>query len=229
MRMCEIILGSRKPRIHRPIKDLDTGLLLLFSRSFCKSLVNMADNRGKRKAWVFCKESKIPRTTAWRSKTNGKESDGSSSASDSVSLITTLHHVEETARDRSSCTFDKAACNGDFESDHVSPQSPSCPTDSDHFNEPLFCDEQSNDDSTNEFVSLLVDTESNSATSDEESESEIFQRTDSSSGNSSSDDSEKENETSDVIEDLEMDEEKTSDDDVPLYEGANVSKLCFLA
>ena len=100
-------------------------------------------------------------------------------ASDSV--ITTLHHVEETTRDPSSCTFDKAACNGDFESNHVSPQSPSCPTDSDHINEPLFCDE--------------------------ESESEIFERTDSSSGNSSSDNSEFDSEKEDE-EDLEMDEEK---------------------
>ena len=174
----------------------------------------MAD-KGKRKAWVYSKNAKIPRTTAWRSKNNGKESTGISLASDS--MISTLHHVEETTRP--SCSFDNAALN-DLESDHFSPQPPSSPTNSDHVVDPLFCDDPSNEYSENEFLSALIDTDS--VASDEESESDI-ERTDSSSN--SEFDSENEGETSDVVEDFEVNEEETSDDNVPLYEGANVSRL----
>jgi len=64
-----------------------SSLLLLFSRSYLFAI--MADNNGKRKlkAWVYSKEAKVPRTTAWRSKKG-------TSSSASVSKITTSH-VEE--------------------------------------------------------------------------------------------------------------------------------------
>ena len=172
---------------------------------------------GKRKAWVYYKDAKIPRTTAWRSNRTGNESTGNSLASDSM---ISFHHVEETTRPL--CSFDNAALN-DFESvNFFSSHPPSSPTNSDHVVDSLFCDDPSKEYSENEFHSVLIDTGNDSVVSDEESES-VIERTDSSS--SSECDSENESETSGVVEDFEMHEEETSDDNVPLYEGAKVSRL----
>ena len=185
-----------------------SSILLLFSRSYLFAI--MADNNGKRKlkAWVYFKEAKVPRTTAWRSKKG-------TSSSASVSKITTSH-VEEVLQ--SSCSIDIATSN-DFESSHV-PSEPSSPaTNSDHIIEP--CDDQSiNMDSEDEFLSINTDTDS--VTSDEESENGV-ERADSSTDSEFN--NEDNDEISDGMEGFEMDKEEINDDNVPLYEGANVSRL----
>lgn len=127
----------------------------------------------------------------------------------------------------SSCSVSgHAACFNDFESDHndhSSSQPPTSPTNSDHIIETL-CHDQTNGDSANpavdEFLSFIVDSVSDASGNEYESETE---RTDSSSD--SEFDSEHEDETDDVIEDLQMNPEEISDDSVPLYNGANASRL----
>ena len=86
-------------------------------------------------------------------------------------------------------------------------------------NDAVFYDEQLNEDPMGEFVSLLVNSSDLVGDSDssEESESDIEHST------SLSSDSEHEDEESDTVD--EKDDNETSDDDVPLYEGAKVSKL----
>ena len=81
----------------------------------------MADNRVKRKAWMHCKDAKIPRTTAWRSKTVGKRNVRKSLMSDS--LVKKSIVAEESVRSSSSVsdesTFTFANETG-FQSDHSS-------------------------------------------------------------------------------------------------------------
>ena len=174
----------------------------------------MADKRGKRKAWVYDKEAKIPRSTAWRSKTREKGNVDSSSASDS--MVTSLD-IEGASL--SSCSVSgHAACFNDFESahnDHSSSQPPTSPTNSDHIIETL-CHDQTNGNSANpavdEFLSFIVDSDSDASGNEYESSDSEF-------------DSKHEDETGDVIEDLQTNPEEISDDSVPLYSGANVSRL----
>jgi len=171
----------------------------------------MAEKRGKWKAWVYDKEAKIPRSTAWRSKTHEKGNVDSSSASDS--MVTSID-IEGTSL--SSCSVSgHAACFNDFESDHndhSSSQPPTSPTNSDHILETL-CHDQKNGDSANtavdEFLSFIVDSDSDASGNEYESSDSEF-------------DSKHEDERGDVIEDLQTNPEEISDDSVPLYNGANV-------
>ena len=82
----------------------------------------MAD-KGKRKyqSWIYSKETKIPRTTAWRRKNNVKESTDGNLASNLS--VTTLHHDEEASRSDGSAFsfFDNSASIKDFESDQCFP------------------------------------------------------------------------------------------------------------
>ena len=109
-------------------------------------------------------------------------------------------------------------CSGS-EKDNLSTQLPTSSADDDYVTNALFCKEQCSKDPMGELISLLVDehAESGSETSEEESESDIELT-------SMSSESEHENETSDHVDDdfMKNDNEK-NDDDVPLYEGANVS------
>ena len=70
-----------------------------------------------------------------------------------------------------------------------------------------------------EFVSFLVNSSDLGGDSDTSEESE------SDTELSTSSDNEHEDEESDIVDDFENDDSKTSDDDVLLYEGAKVSKL----
>lgn len=211
----------------------------------------MAENTGKkkakRKAWVYSKEAKIPRTTVWRSNKVDKKNAGSSTPSESI--ITTLLDVEATDRSAPLCSprslVSKSACLNDLEiSDQIYPGPSTSPTNS---------DDQSIEDSTNfedgrdeslsflldtggdsvdivedstnpedsissidEFLPFLVDTCSDLVDSGQEDESDT-EPSDSSS-DSEFDDSEQE-------EEIKRDNDEISDDDVPLYNGASVSKL----
>ena len=128
----------------------------------------MADKGGKRKAWVYDKEAKIPRSTAWRSKTREKGNVDSSSASDS--MVTSLD-FEGTSL--SSCSVSgHVACFNDFESDHndhSSSQPQTSPTNSDHIIETL-CHDQTNGDAANpavdEFLSFIADSDSDASATD---------------------------------------------------------------
>ena len=192
----------------------------------------MADNRKKRKAWVYCKEAKIPKTTAWRSRTLEKENAGGSLTSDS-SIVSSP--VEISAR--SSCTvsamFDNVPCLDYFESDQSSPLASNC----DHVIETL-CDDQSNEGSTffddpvtdpDESLSFLIDMGCNSVTSSEESQSSSekseSETEQSDSGSDSECDSECNSEHDDETSNPETPDEAIEDDSVPLYNGAKVSRL----
>ena len=61
---------------------------------------NMNDNRVKCKAWMHCKDAKISRTTAWRSKTIGKGNVCRSLMSDSSVKMSIV--AEESVRSSSS-------------------------------------------------------------------------------------------------------------------------------
>lgn len=176
---------------------------------------NRQNGRGKRKAWVCSKDAKIPRTTAWRSRKKETEIVESCTLSDSP--ITPLHNVDDFIE--SSIPMFQT-CSGS-EKDNLSTQLPTSSADDDNVTNALFCEEQFSEDPMGELISLLVDEHavSDSETSEEESERDIELT-------STSSDSENENETSDNVDDdfMKNDDEK-NDDDVPLYEGANVSKL----
>lgn len=172
--------------------------------------------RGEEKRGFFSKEAKIPRTTVWRNEKKVKEIAGGISDSP----ITTMHHIDDFIEGsaQSSCSMFDNQLETSTGSDDLSTRPP---MDTEHVIDPLFGDERSNEDSTGEFLSLLFDmpteSSSNSDTSDEsDSDIELF---------NTSSDSEHEDETSDFVEDVEKSDNETSDDDVPLYEGANVSKL----
>ena len=62
----------------------------------------------KRKAWMHCKNAKIPRTTAWRSKTVGKGSVRKSLMSDSSAKMSIV--AEESVRSSSSVSVDVYVC-----------------------------------------------------------------------------------------------------------------------
>ena len=111
-------------------------------------------------------------------------------------------------------------CSGS-EKENLSTQLPTSSADDDNVTNALFCEEQFSKDPMGELISLLVDehVESGSETSEEESESDIELT-------STSSESEHENETSDhVDDDFTKNDNEKNDDDVLLYEGANVSKL----
>ena len=91
----------------------------------------MADNRVKRKAWMHCKEAKIPRTTAWRSKIIGKENVGKSLMSDSWARMSIV--AEESVRSSSSVSDESTfADETGFQSDHSSSESPTSTTEIDN-------------------------------------------------------------------------------------------------
>lgn len=184
----------------------------------------MADNRKKRKAWVYCKEVKISKTTAWRSKTLEKENAGSSLTSDS--MITTSPVEIST---RSSCgVFDNVPCLSlnNFENDQLSP----IPSNCDHVIETL-CDDQGNegltisDDPVDEPLSFLIDMGSNSVTSSEESQSSSEESESETEQSDCGSDSECDSEQDDETSDPETNDEEIRDDSVPLYNGAKVSRL----
>lgn len=179
----------------------------------------MADNRVKRKAWMHCKDAKIPRTTAWRSKTVGKRNVRKSLMSDS--LVKKSIVAEESVRSSSSVsdesTFTFANETG-FQSDHSSTESPTSTTEIDN----VFGDYDSAnfEDEVDDFSSFFIDSVAYSGEkSSSESETE---RSDCSSD--SEFDSEKD-ETSGIIHESKMSNEDLVDDNIPLYKGAKVSRL----
>lgn len=194
----------------------------------------MADNRRKRKAWVCFKEAKIPKTTAWRSKTLEMENAGSSLTSDSwissspVEISARSSPVE--IRAGSSCAvFDNVPCSDYFENDRSTPLPSNC----NHVIETL-CDDQSNegfnvfdDPAVDESLSFLIDMGGNSVSSSEESQSssDESEPEQSDSGSHSECDSECDSENEDETCDSETNGEEIEDESVPLYNGANVSRL----
>ena len=176
--------------------------------------INMADNRVKRKAWMHCKDAKIPRTTAWRSKTIGKENAFKSLMSDSSARMSIT--AEESLRSFSRVSDESTFANETgFQSDHSSTESPTSATEIDHVS-----DSANLEDEVDDFSSFFVDSV---AYSGEESSSESdTERSDSSS------DSEFDNEqdeTSDIIHEPKVSNEDLEDNNIPLYKGAKVSRL----
>ena len=179
----------------------------------------MADNRVKRKAWMHCKDAKIPRTTAWRRKKVGKRNVRKSLMSDS--LVKKSIVAEESVRSSSSVsdesTFTFANETG-FQSDHSSIESPTSTTEIDN----VFGDYDSAnfEDEVDDFSSFFIDSV---AYSGEKSSSESdTERSDCSSD--SEFDSGKD-ETSGIIHESKMSNEDLVDDNIPLYKGAKVSRL----
>lgn len=174
----------------------------------------MSNGRAKRKVWVFSKEAKIPRTTAWR--TQKKEMEVVDGCTVTDSPIATLHNVEDIIEPSSPTIFESCT---DSEKGDLTVQLPSSSTSNGQANDAVFYDEQLSEDPMSEFVSLLVDEPDPVDDSDtsEESESDIEVST--------SSDSEHEHEESDIVDDFEENDNEPSDDDVPLYEGAKVSKI----
>ena len=84
-----IVLSNHKPRTRALISKIS-----LFSH------FDMNDNRVKCKAWMHCKDAKISRTTAWRSKTIGKGNVCRSLMSDSSVKMSIV--AEESVRSSSS-------------------------------------------------------------------------------------------------------------------------------
>ena len=180
----------------------------------------MPNGRAKRKVWVFSKEAKIPRTTAWRTQKKGTEVVGGCTTTDLP--IATLHSTERDIIELlQSPTIFESLTDSEKDDLHTAQRAPSSASDG-QANDAVFYDEQLNEDPmVGEFVSLLVNSSDLVGDSDtsEESESDIELST------SLSSDSEQEDEESDIVDDLENDDNETSDDDLPLYEGAKVSKL----
>lgn len=175
----------------------------------------MSNGRAKRKVWVFSKEAKIPRTTAWRTQKKGTEVVGGCPATDL--RIATLHNIEQDI-EPSSPTILESYTDSEKDDLYTAQRAPSSASDG-QANDAVFYDELLNEDPMGEFVSLLVNSSDLVGDSDtsEESESDIELSTIS--------DSEHEDEERDIVDDFENDDSETSDDDVPLYEGAKVSKL----
>lgn len=152
----------------------------------------MADNRVKCKAWMHCKDAKILRTTAWRSKTIGKESVGNSSMSDSSARTAIV--AEESVRS-SSCVSDNEltfANKTGFQSDHSSIESPTSTTEIDHVFDDY--DSANFEDEVDDFLSFFVDSV---AYSGEESSSESD--TERSDCSSDSEFDSEQDETNDII------------------------------
>ena len=120
----------------------------------------MAD-RGKRryKSWIYSKEAKIPKTTAWRRKQNES----------TRSLSSTNSNDEETSRsdrfDFSEYSLDNSASVDVFESGQCFPRCCSSPRNCEEVIESLPCS-SNKEDSLDEFFSVLIDKESDSDVSD---------------------------------------------------------------
>ena len=179
----------------------------------------MADDKGKCKAWLHCKNAKIPRTTAWRSKTVEKGNLGECSTFDSSTRMSI--DPDESAQS-SSRVFENDSMltflnETDLQSGQSSTQPPTSTTesgDSDPANLEVEVDE---------FSSFFVDPESNSvACSSEES---LESDTESSDCSSDSEFDGEQDETRDTIEEPAKSNEDLGGDDIPLYNGASVSRL----
>lgn len=102
--------------------------------------------------WVFSKEAKIPRTTAWRTQKKGTEVVGGCTATDLP--IATLHNIEQDIEPSSPPTFE--SCTDSQKDDLCTAQrAPSSASDG-QANDAVCYDEQLNEDPMGEFVSLLV-------------------------------------------------------------------------
>lgn len=203
-----IVLSNQKPRARALVSKIS-----LFSH------FDMADNRVKRKAWMHCKDAKIPRTTAWRSKTVGKRNVRKSLMSDS--LVKKSIVPEESVRSSSSVsdesTFTFANETG-FQSAHSCTESPTSTTEIDN----VFGDYDSDnfEDEVDDFSSFFIDSV---AYSGEKSSSESD--TDRSDCSSDSEFDSEKDETSGIIHESKMSNEDLVDDNIPLYKGAKVSRL----
>jgi len=214
--------------IQEPIRSLVPGILLqrsdstlMFSRSI--TIINMADS-GKRRyrSWIYSSEAKVPKTTAWRRKQ--KESTR-------ISLSSTNSNDEETSRsdrcDFSESSLDKSVSVDVFESDQCFPRCCSSPINCEPVVESLPCN-SNKEDSLDEFFSVVIDKESNSEVSDTDDSDGVqdLWETDSSFSSDHERDNHDEASSSDGITDTECSGKQTNNDDnVPLYEGAKVSRL----
>ena len=114
----------------------------------------MLNSRAKRKVWVFSKEAKIPRTTAWRTQKKRTEVVGGCTATDL--LIATLHSIDRDIIEPSlSPTIFE--CLTDSEKDDLyTAQCVLSSASEGQAIDAVFCNEQLNKDRMGEFVSLLV-------------------------------------------------------------------------
>ena len=114
----------------------------------------MSNGRAKRKVWVFSKEAKIPRTTAWRTQKKGTEVVGGCTTTDLP--ITTLHSIDRDIIEPSpSPTIFESLTDYEKDDLYTAQRVPSSASEG-HANDAVFCNEQLNEDRMGEFVSLLV-------------------------------------------------------------------------
>ena len=163
---------------------------------------DMDENKVKRKAWMQCKDAKIPRTTAWRSKTVGKSLMSDSSAKMSIVAKESVRSSSSVSDNESTFTF---ANETGFQSDHSSTESPTSTTEIDNVFDDY--DSANFEDEGDDFSSFFIDSV---AYSGEKSLSES--------------DTER-SETSDIIHKPKMSNEDLVDDNIPLYKGTKVSRL----
>ena len=183
----------------------------------------MAD-RGKRryKSWIYSREAKIPKTTAWRRKEN---------ESTRISLSSTNSNDEETSRsdrrDFSECSLNNSVSVDVSESGQCFPRCCSSSMNCEQVIESLPCS-SNKEDSLDEYFSVLVNRGSDSDVSDADESGGVqdLWETDSSSSSDHERNNHDETSSSDGITDTECIGKQTNDDDdVPLYEGAKVSRL----
>ena len=114
----------------------------------------MSNGRAKRKVWVFSKEAKIPRTTAWRTQKKGMEVVGGCTTTDLPIAI--LHSIERDIIEPSlSPTIFESLTDSKRDDLYTTQHVPSSASEGEA-NDTVFCNEQLNEDRLGEFVSLLV-------------------------------------------------------------------------
>lgn len=110
----------------------------------------MLNSRAKQKVWVFSKEAKIPRTTAWRTQKKRTDVVGGCTATDL--LIATLHSIDRDIIESSPSPTIFECLTDDLYTAQCVPSSAS----EGQAIHAVFCNEQLNKDRMGEFVSLLV-------------------------------------------------------------------------
>ena len=131
----------------------------------------MLNGRTKRKVWVFSKEAKIPRTTAWRTQKKGTEVVGGCTATDL--RIATLQNIERDI-EASSPTVLESCTDSEKDDLYTAQRAPSFASDG-QANDAEFYDEQLNEDPMGEFVSFLVNLSDLVGDSDTSEESKVLE------------------------------------------------------
>ena len=161
----------------------------------------------KHKAWMHYKDTKMPRTTAWRSKTIGKENAGKSLMPDSLARMSIVaEDLRSSSLVSDKLTFANETC---FQSDYSSTESPTSTTEINHVFDDY--DSANFEDEVGDFSSFFVDSV---AYSSEESSSESD--TERSDCSLDSEFDSEQDETNDIIHEPKTHNEDLVDDNIPL-------------